>query len=167
MKSQENQGGGRLPKFLRIISPYFICYSLWMITTALAFLNMIVARKLYLVILTALSVRPWSIAAIDKILFILIGLIWLAMVIFSEYYYRGGISVDRLWKRFSLITGIQLLFLFVAQLIPILLFGERLIWIDYVATIGELGGGIFLLIIARPWSEGDTVRTFRKRDKPG
>ena len=43
---------------------------------------------------------------------------------------------------------------------PLLLLGGRLIWIVYVLTVGELGGGIVLLIIARRrWSDGTTVRT--------
>lgn len=134
---------------MRQTLPYFLCYLLWVITGALGFLNLIAARKLYLVILTILSVNPWAVRAADKFIFIFLGIIWLVLVIFSEYYYRDSVPKKRLWESFSLITGIQLLFLFLAHLIPPLMLGTKgLNWINYLLTGGELSGGIILLVFA-------------------
>ncbi len=137
-----------LVKLTKRIIPYLLCYLLWAITVALAFLNLLLARRLFLVILSAFSVSSQSAAAIDKVSFIFLAVLWLALVVFSEYYYLHSISKDRLWKSFSLVTGIQLLFLFAARLTPSLIIGvRRFTWVNYLLIAGELGGGIILLVI--------------------
>ena len=168
MNSQKSQGVQMAVKFLRRISSYVLCYLLWGITIALAFLNLIVARNLYLTIMGVLSVQSWSASAIDKITFLFLGIVWLVLAIFSEYYYRESISKNRLWKSFSLITGIQLLFLFAAHFLPFLLVGVRnFTWIYYIFFAGELGGGLVLLVVARHSSSRNiAVGTFKEKNKP-
>ena len=155
-------------KFLGGILPYVLCYLLWIITIALAFLNLIVARNLYLTIMGVLSVQPWSASGIDKITFLFLGIVWLVLTIFSEDYYRTSISKNRLWKSFSLITGIQLLFLFAAHFLPFLLVGVRsFTWMSYILFAGELGGGLVLLVVAlHSSSRNIAVGTFKKKNKP-
>lgn len=167
MNSQKSQGVQRVVKFLRQISPYVLCYLLWGITIALAFLNLIGARGLYLTIMGVLSVQPRSASAIDKITFLFLGVVWLVLVIFSEDYYRTSISKNRLWKSFSLITGIQLLFLFAAHFLPFLLVGVRsFTWMTYILFAGELGGGLVLLVIAlHSSSRNIAVGTFEEKNK--
>ena len=134
---------------MRQILPYFSCYLLWVITAALGFLNLIAVRKLFLLILGATSVNPWATRAAGRFSFVILGIIWLVLVIFSEYYYRDSVPKKRLWKSFSLIAGIQLLFLFLTHLIPPLMLGAKgLNWISYLLTGGELSGGIVLLLVA-------------------
>jgi hypothetical protein len=167
MNSQKSQGVQKVVKFLRRILPYVLCYLLWGITIALAFLNLITARSLYLTIMGVLSVQPWSASAIDKITFLFLAIVWLVLAIFSEYYYRTSISKNRLWKSFSLMTGIQLLFLFAAHLLPSLLVGVRsFTWIDYILFAGELGAGLVLLLIAlHSSSRNIAVGTFKEKNK--
>ena len=167
MNSQKSQGVQKAVKFLRRISPYVLCYFLWGITIALAFLNLLGARGLYLTIMGVLSVQPSSASAIDKITFLLLGIVWLVLAIFSEYYYRTSISKNRLWKSFSLITGIQLLFLFAAHFLPFLLVGVRsFTWMRYIVFAGELGGGLVLLVIAlHSSSRNIAVGTFKEKNK--
>jgi len=164
---KKSQGVQRAVKFLRRISPYVLCYFLWGITIALAFLNLIGARGLYLTIMGVLSVQSWSASAIDKITFLFLGIVWLVLAIFSEYYYRTSISKNRLWKSFSLITGIQLLFLFAAHFLPFLLVGiRRFTWIDYILFAGELGGGLVLLVVAlHSSSRNIAVGTSKEKNK--
>ena len=134
---------------MRQILPYLLCYLLWVITAALGFLNLIAARRLLLLILAATLVNPWAIRAVEKFSFVILGIIWLVLVIFSEYYYRDSVPKGRLWKSFSLIAGIQLLFLFLTHLIPPLMLGAKgLNWISYLLTGGELSAGILLLGVA-------------------
>ena len=143
---------------------YFLCYLLWVVTGTLGFLNLIAARRLYLVILAAFSLNRWAVPALDKLGFLFLGITWLVLVIFSEYYYRNSISKNRLWKSFSLITGIQLLFLFLAWLIPLLIFRvERLSGISYLLAGSELSGGITLLIVALHYSSHNFTSVFTNR----
>ncbi len=149
MNSPKSKRVTTLVKLIKQIIPFLLCYLLWVITAALAFLNLLVARRLFLVILSVFSVSSWSATAIDKVSFIFLGVVWLALVVFSEYYYRSGISKNKLWKNFSLVTGIQLLFFFTARITPLLIVGERrFTWVNYLLAAGELGGGIVLLITA-------------------
>ena len=114
-----------------------------------------------------LSVHPWSASAIDKIIFLFLGIVWLVLAIFSEYYYRESISKNRLWKSFSLITGIQLLFLFAADFLPLLLVGVRsFTWMDYILFAGDLGGGLVLLVVAlHSSSRNIAVGTSKEKNK--
>lgn len=164
---KKSQGVQRAVTFLRRISPYVLCYLLWGITIALAFLNLISARDLFLTIMGVLSVPYWSASAIDKITFIFLGIAWLVLSIFSEDYYRASISKNRLWKSFSLVTGIQLLFLFAAHLLPFLLVGVgSFTWMEYILFAGELGGGLVLLVIAlHSSSRSIAVGTFKEKNK--
>ena len=147
--------------------PYILCYFLWVVTVALAFLNLIVARNLYLTIMGVASVRPWTIGALDKLLFIIAGVAWLVLTIFSEYYYRTSIPENSLWKRFSLVMGIQLLFLFTAHLLPSLLVGVRsFTWLEYLLLAGELGGGLLLLLTAL-YSSSDSTALGKSKGKNG
>ena len=164
---KKGQGVQRTVRFLRRILPYVLCYPLWGITTALAFLNLMMARNLYLTIMGVLSVQPWPARAIDRILFVLLGIVWLVLIIFSECYYRASVSKNRLWKSFSLITGIQLLFLFAAHFLPFLLVRIRSSdWTQYVLFAGELGGGLALLVVAlRSSSRNIVASRFKEKNK--
>lgn len=169
MNSPKSKRVTTLVKLTKQIIPYLLCYLLWAITAALAFLNLLLARRLFLAILSAFSVSSWSAAAIDKVIFIFFGVLWLSLVVFSEYYYRDSISKNRLWKSFSLVTGIQLLFLFVARLTPLLIVGvRRFTWVNYLLAAGELGGGIVLLVIAfHSSSHGSAIHNPGRRNKIG
>ncbi len=165
---KKSQGVQKAVKFLRGISPYVLCYLGWIITIALAFLNLLMARNLCLIIMGVLSVHPWSASAIDKIMFLFLGIVWLVLAILSEYYYRTSISKNRLWKSFSLITGIQLLFLFAAHFLPFFLVGVRsFTWMTYILFAGELGGGLVLLVVALHSSSRDiAVGVLKEKNKP-
>ena len=150
---------------LKPILLHILCYSLWVVTVALAFLNLIVARNLYLIIMSVASVPYWTIGALDKLLFIAAGVVWLVLTIFTEHYYRTGIPENSLWKRFSLFMGIQLLFLFTAHLLPSLLVGVRnFTWWEYLLFTGELGGGL-LLLFAALYSSSDSTSLGKSKGK--
>ena len=167
VNSPKSKSVTTLVKLTKRIMPYLLCYLLWAITAALAFLNLLLARRLFLAILSAFSVSYWSATAIDKVSFMLFAVLWLVLVVFSEDYYLHSISKNRLWKSFSLVTGIQLLFLFVARLTPSLIVGVRqFTWVNYLLSVGELGGGIVLLVIAfHSSSHRSAIRISGKRNK--
>lgn len=129
---------------------YFLCYLLWAITGALGFLDLIAARSLSLTVMGVVSLSRWVAPAIDKFIFLTLGILWLALVIFCEYYYRRSLLKKKLWQSFFLITGIELLFLFLAHITPHLLIGLRgLNWFNLLIIAGgEGGGGAVLLFLA-------------------
>lgn len=88
-------------------------------------------------------------------------------LLFTESYYSIKQKKQVLWKNFSLITGIQLLFLFAAHFLPFLLVGVRsFTWIRYILFAGELGGGLVLLVIAlHSSSRNIAVGTFKEKNK--
>jgi len=146
---------------MRQILSYLLCYLLWVITAALGFLNLIAARGLCLVILAAISFNLWAARAVDKFIFIFLGIIWLVLVIFSEYYYRDSVPKKKLWKSFSLITGIQFLFLFLTHLIPALMLGVKgLNWINYLLIRIRILYGIYRRGVERRYSSSSCYFPF-------
>jgi len=122
---------------------------LWVVTAALGFLDLIAARNLSLTIMAAVSLSRWVAPAVDKFIFLGLGIVWLALVIFTEYYYRDSVPKKKLWQSFSLITGIELSFLFVAHAAPLLILGLRnLNWINCLAMGAECAAGTVLLFLA-------------------
>lgn len=122
---------------------WLLVYLFWIITAGLGFLCLISARNLSLSVLYLFSVSRWSASAIDKMTFLILGVLWLVLVIFAEYYYRGAVPKNILWKHFSLITSIELFFLSASHLIPILIVSKSKIYGGSFLLPGiELIGGI-------------------------
>ena len=151
-------GGGRLggnhnllktDKGKRKMLPYLLCYTLWVITAALGFLDLIAARSLCLTLMGVASLSRWVAPAVDKFIFLVFGIVWLILVIFSEYYYRNSIPKKRLWQSFSLIAGIELSFLSLSHLFPFLILGlGKLSWFNLLVIGTECAGGTVLLLFA-------------------
>lgn len=126
---------------------WILVYLFWIITAGLGFLCLISARNLSLSILYLFSVSRWSAPAIDKMTFLILAVLWLVLVIFTEYYYRAAVPKNILWKHFSLITSIELFFLSGSHLIPILIVSESKIYGGSFLLPGiELMGGIIFFV---------------------
>lgn len=54
------------------------------------------------------GVTHWTLGAIDRFGILILGIVGLAFVIFCEYYYRKGVDRNALWRRFGLVTGMEL-----------------------------------------------------------
>jgi len=54
----------------------------------LGFLCLISARNLSLLVFYAFSTSRWVAPAVDKFTFLILAVLWLVLVIFTEYYYR-------------------------------------------------------------------------------
>ena len=94
------------------------------------------------------SFNRWVAPAIDKFGFLACGILWLILVIFAEYYYRQSLLKRRLWQSFFLVAWVELLFLFLAHIMPFLVNGLKgLNWFSLLVIGGE-GGGIVLLFFA-------------------
>jgi len=98
----------------------------------------------------ATSFNPWAVPAADKFAFLFLAVIFLAFIVFCESYYRDGVIKNKLWRRFSLITGGQFIILFLAHIIPLLLYHEFYILGHSIVIIivAEFFVGLILLFLA-------------------
>jgi len=64
---------------------WILVYLFWFITAGLGFLCLISARSLSLSILYLFSVSRWAASAVDKMIFLILAVLWLVLVIFAEY----------------------------------------------------------------------------------
>lgn len=126
---------------------WVLVYVLWIITAGLGFLCLTSGRNLFISILYAFSVNRWVAPAVDKFTFVILGILWLVLVIFTESYYREAVPKKNLWKHFSLITFIELFFLGGAHLTPILITSKLggLHWASFLLPAIEFIGGIVFL----------------------
>lgn len=68
-------------------------------------------RTVQSVLVVVSDVTIWAWRFIDMSSFLILGLIWLITVLFSQYYYQKGYEKGRLWRNFNLVTGIIFLIL--------------------------------------------------------
>ena len=122
---------------------WILVYVFWVITAALGFLCLISTTNLSISILYLFNVNRWTASVADKMIFIIVGILSLVLVVVAECYYREAVAKKILWKRFSLITAIQLLCLSVAHLIPVLIIsGWNISWGSLLLPGIELIGGV-------------------------
>ena len=126
---------------------WILVYVFWVITAGLGFLCLISARNLSLSILYLFSVSRWTASAVDKMIFLILGVLWLVLVIFAEYYYREAVAKNILWKHFSFITSTELFCLSGSHLIPVLIIGKTNVYWGSLLLPGiELIGGIIFFM---------------------
>ena len=87
-------------------------YSLWLLTVALAILDMLVARHLLLAAYVALRLGKWTFGLLDKAGTVIIGLLCLILVFLAEDWYRrsANIGLGVLVKWFAVVTAGQVAF---------------------------------------------------------
>lgn len=140
-------------------------FLLWALSSVLSFWTMIVARQTFLISLANLYVqddivRGWQARFFDKVFFIVAGLIWLIAVFFIEGYFRDGIFKHDVWRRAARVFGIELLVLFVFNIITVVAGGVVGGTLGILLLIGEciLGGGLYAFsVITKP--KGRTRQT--------
>lgn len=103
---------GRKKAVLTLLGSYFLAA----VTGALGLINWFLLRDATFVFLTNSTINPWSWQAIDYFSFILYGILWLVLVLFSQYDYKKGIEQKRLRRKFCLLTSVQLFLLVFTQI---------------------------------------------------
>jgi hypothetical protein len=96
--------------------PHLISYLLSGVTGVIGIFNWFKLREAEKLIVANNNSNVWSWKAIDNFALILLGILWLSLVFFCQYFYEKGYYSSRLFKRFSMVTGIQLLLLFITYL---------------------------------------------------
>lgn len=138
----------------RIIN-YLISYIAWIIDLALGAWVIFLARTDILG-LFALRYKPgmWEyeqlVTFLDKVFILLLGICWLAFMIFVEEYFRGGIHKGNLFTRIAKLNGTVLLVIFCIDLVLFWLQGigtEN--WLRWLILACELGFGMSLFLWGR------------------
>jgi len=130
------------------VMSYVLCYIFWIISTATTFLLFLAGREFYLKVMAFIIRDRWIGNALDKFLFVGIAILWLAIVIYIEAYYRAGIKKGDLVQRFLLVTGIELLCLFTFHNVPLAIARIGLTPLETIIALTELGGAVLLLFVA-------------------
>lgn len=94
-------------------------YLLWLMSAALGVADLFVARTLLRAMAVALGADQWSLPAIEKFAFLALGLLWLALVYVCEAVYQrdAAVGMGRLVRRFAWVTGIEVGFLILANVV--------------------------------------------------
>lgn len=126
---------------------YLLC---WVMAMVLGFWDLVTIREVALGLLAVGEVDVKLAALVDKIGFFFFGVIGLVIFTLSEAYYRAGLHKGILLVRFGLVTGIELLALFVCEgillMLPGLSEGARPGGLKVIAEliIGFVGIALFL-----------------------
>jgi len=140
---------------MKRIFNYLIAYIAWIIDMSLGVWIIYLARTDILG-LFALRYKPgmWEyqqlVTFLDRAFVIILGLCWLAFMIFIEEYFRGGINKGNLIIRIAKLNGPVLLVIFCIDLGLFWLQGigtEN--WLRWIILVCELGFGMLLMLYVR------------------
>lgn len=133
---------------------YFIAYLMWVVVMVLGLWLFLISRNGFHGILAVYArgsvTRGWQTSFYDKMYSITIGLLWLALMIVTERYFRRGVQQGDLIRRVAKVVGPELLLVFVADLGLLVMQGVgSASWLRWVVLGGEVVGGVSLLLYAR------------------
>lgn len=115
------------------------------ITAVVGFVNWLMLDNFLKAALLHSTVSPWSWTLLEDAFLLLIGIAWLCIVFYSHHYYSRGARKGRIWKHFARLTGIQVLIIFVAQVLLILLNGTiSSIAMDAIAVVEGMVGSVLV-----------------------
>ena len=93
------------------IARYALAYLFWAISMTLAFVALLVSRSSIMMMLGATGWDRYFVHALNQFGFLFLAIFGLAVIVFTEHFYRTGVEKNRLFARFFLITLLELLFL--------------------------------------------------------
>ncbi|GAB2565046.1 hypothetical protein [Gracilibacillus alcaliphilus] len=96
-----------------------ISYLLTVVTSVLGFIVWLNMKETVMLLVIAGSVSRWSLSAIENFSFLILGMIWLAVVYSSQNYYAKAVTYKQLANRFFTFSIIQIVLLLFCQLAPI------------------------------------------------
>jgi len=143
---------------------YVIAYALWIVTILLGLWFVLLARGGFQGALATFYVRGSLTYAqrarfFEQVFVLVMGLLWLALVLITEGYFRSGAQRPDLLKRFARVAGLVLLLVFVADLFLFWLQGVPSgNWLRWLILAGELALGIVFLLYARSPSLPDQTK---------
>ena len=93
-----------------------LAYLLWFVSIVLAFVNLLKWRSSAMIILGITSWDRYLEHALNQFGFLFLAILGLIIIVFTEFYYRTGVEKNQLFRRFFLITLIELILLTLADL---------------------------------------------------
>ncbi|MCB0087990.1 MAG: hypothetical protein KDE54_08755, partial [Caldilineaceae bacterium] len=90
-------------------SRYLLAYLLWFVSIVLAFVNLLKWRSSAMIILGITSWDRYLEHALNQFGFLFLAILGLIIIVFTEFYYRTGVEKNLLFRRFFLITLIELI----------------------------------------------------------
>ena len=137
---------------MKKIALYLINYAVWIIDLLLGVWVIYLARTTILDIL-ALHYKPgmWEyeqlVTLLDKVFLLVLGLAWLAFMIFAEEYIRAGIRKGNMAIRIARLNGPIFLVIFCIDLTLFWLQGiSSESWLRWLILAGELGFGMVFIM---------------------
>ncbi|HEY65065.1 MAG TPA: hypothetical protein G4O02_10900 [Caldilineae bacterium] len=106
---------------MKLTQNYIIGYLLWLLSSALAVLDLIAARATVMRIATVIGLGRWVLGAIDRFGILILGVVGCAFVLFCEYYYREGVAKRRLWYRFGRVSAVEIGVLILAYIVSLII----------------------------------------------
>lgn len=126
----------------------FLSYLFAALTGAVGLLNWVMLRSFVQIYLVHTSIKKDAWSAIDSFSFVLFGILWLCLELFSQVYYRKGFKKKKFVHRFCLVTCIQVWLFTMCQIAP--LFLGMMKWnettILYSAVECIIGVGLIVII---------------------
>lgn len=98
------------PSFWKKALDAILVYVLWAILIVLALWCLIEARAAVNILYIVLTWNRWVLRAVDRWSLLLMGMLWLAGIIFAEAYLQRGAENGLLFKRFVILAGSILAF---------------------------------------------------------
>ena len=136
--------------WIRRFASYLGAYLLWIVVLGLAILFAIVSQTALLGLAAVyfvddLYTRQTLVLFLDKAYMFILGLGWMVLMVTIEESFRRSISKGNLLKRFAIVGGIELLAIFIFDLIILGLQDWRFDPLRTIILIIELVGGLGLL----------------------
>lgn len=132
-------------------------YVFWLVSLALGAWFVIIAREAFETFLGRYFIKsPDQFTVIrqarfwDLVVSVVLWILWFAMMIIVEEYYRRGAEKNVMWRRFARVTAILLILIFIASLSQNLMLGFAVVGLlPWLLSVLELFAGIALIIVSR------------------
>jgi hypothetical protein len=138
------------------ISTQILAYSMWFVDLMLAAWLLIICRWVLFAFVTPIIMDPTHylfpkiVDVMDAVYLLLLGIAWVAFMIFSQKYYSVGVRKGNLFKRFARITGLLFLCLFMVDSTFFYLQGfDSDNWVRWLIISVELVLGLILILYGR------------------
>ncbi|MBN1873116.1 MAG: hypothetical protein JXA33_02725 [Anaerolineae bacterium] len=134
---------------------YILAYTMWIVVILLGLWFLYISRTALLSVLTIFyakdsALRSLQVPFVDRIYSLIVGLLLSVLITVTEIRFRQGVRESQLLKRFAQVFGPELLLIFVADLILLLIQGVVTIsWSRWLLLAVELLAGIGFSILAR------------------
>jgi hypothetical protein len=126
-------------------SRYALAYLFWALSVVVAFTGLLVSRNTVMLALGATGWDRYFVHAINQFSFLFLAICGLAVIIFTEHFYRTGVEKNRLFARFFLITMLE--FSFFTFLHLVMLVSEVILDLFTPTTLIIIGGEILLAFV--------------------